>query len=493
MKVIKKIAAIMFALVMVISMGANVSAVTNSGSQEDNNVGSITIRNPINGHDYKLYRILELASYSYEDDNKENGNYSYQLREGPWTKFINETAVPNGYVKVENGYVQKGANSTDADYAEFAKLAIQYAKTNNIEADYTSLNTSTEPVTITGMKLGFYAVDSSVGALCGLTTADSTVTIDEKNEEPTVTKEVKYHNGTYGASTNAAIGDTVNFKITITAKKGAENYVLHDEMDKGLTLTKETIKVLKNGTALATDNYDITYNDKLSADCSNCSFHISFTDTNLQENDQIIVEYEATLNKDAVIGHGQGNQNKAKLTYGDNKSTVKDETWTSTYSLPVFKYTKDGETENGLASAEFELTKDNQKVLFVKKATDGDYDVYRVATAEDTDKLDKIITSSTGKFKIEGLFGTYELKEIKAPKGYNKLTEAKKIEIGEGGSVKIDNQDSYNIGDVKVLNQSGTILPSTGGMGTTVFYIAGALLVLISGVVLIAKKRTDSK
>lgn len=343
------------------------------------------------------------------------------------------------------------------------------------------------------MKLGFYAVDSSVGALCGLTTADSTVTIDEKNEEPTVTKEVKYHNGTYGASTNAAIGDTVNFKITITAKKGAENYVLHDEMDKGLTLTKETIKVLKNGTALATDNYDITYNDKLSADCSNCSFHISFTDTNLQENDQIIVEYEATLNKDAVIGHGQGNQNKAKLTYGDNKSTVKDETWTSTYSLPVFKYTKDGETENGLASAEFELTKDNQKVLFVKKATDGDYDVYRVATAEDTDKLDKIITSSTGKFKIEGLFGTYELKEIKAPKGYNKLTEAKKIEIGEGGSVKIDNQDSYNIGDVKVLNQSGTILPSTGGMGTTVFYIAGALLVLISGVVLIAKKRTDSK
>lgn len=264
-------------------------------------------------------------------------------------------------------------------------------------------------------------------------------------------------------------------------------------MDKGLTLTKETIKVLKNGTALATDNYDITYNDKLSADCSNCSFHISFTDTNLQENDQIIVEYEATLNKDAVIGHGQGNQNKAKLTYGDNKSTVKDETWTSTYSLPVFKYTKDGETENGLASAEFELTKDNQKVLFVKKATDGDYDVYRVATAEDTDKLDKIITSSTGKFKIEGLFGTYELKEIKAPKGYNKLTEAKKIEIGEGGSVKIDNQDSYNIGDVKVLNQSGTILPSTGGMGTTVFYIAGALLVLISGVVLIAKKRIDSK
>lgn len=494
MKVIKKITAIMFALVMVISMGTNVSAATNSGSQVDKDYGTIIINNPKKDHDYKLYRILELESYSYENSDKNNGHYSYRLREGLWTAFINDTAVPKGYVKVDaNGFVQKGAKSTEADYAEFAKLAIQYAKDNNISADRKVHADSTDSVTCDNMQLGFYAVDSTVGALCGLTTADSTVTIDEKNEEPTVTKEVKYHNGSYGEATSAAIGDTVNFKITITAKKGAENYVLHDVMDKGLTLTAGTIKVSRNETLLSQDNYAITYDNKLSGDTSNCSFHISFTDINLQENDQIIVEYEAKLNKDAVIGYGQGNQNKAKLTYGDNKSTVEAETWTSTYSLPVFKYTEESENKKGLSNAEFELTKDGQKVLFVKKDTVGDYDVYRVAVEDDTNKLDKIVTPSTGKFKIEGLFGTYELKETKAPKGYNKLTKAMKIEIGEGGTVKIDNKEEFNIGDVMVLNNTGSILPSTGGMGTTIFYIAGALLVLISGVVLIAKKRTDSK
>ena len=113
----------------------------------------------------------------------------------------------------------------------------------------------------------------------------------------------------------------------------------------------------------------------------------------------------------------------------------------------------------------------------------------------DSDKVTEITTTDTGKFNITGLKpGIYYLKEIAAPKGYNLLAAPTKVEVTSEGKIKVDNGTKMvETGEVKVLNKSGSILPSTGGMGTTIFYIAGALLVLISGVVLIAKKRTDSK
>lgn len=112
------------------------------------------------------------------------------------------------------------------------------------------------------------------------------------------------------------------------------------------------------------------------------------------------------------------------------------------------------------------------------------------------------MTTDAGSFSIQGLKpGNYWLEETAAPKGYNKLAKRIKIAIGQYGGVTIDG--TYNANGtvtggelkttVEVENKSGSILPSTGGIGTTIFYIAGAFLVLISGVVLIAKKRTDSK
>ena len=113
----------------------------------------------------------------------------------------------------------------------------------------------------------------------------------------------------------------------------------------------------------------------------------------------------------------------------------------------------------------------------------------------DSDKVTEITTTDTGKFNITGLKpGTYYLKEIAAPKGYNLLAAPTKVEVTSEGKIKVDNgTEMVETDEVKVLNKSGSLLPFTGGMGTTVFYIAGAFLVLISGVVLIAKKRTDSK
>lgn len=102
----------------------------------------------------------------------------------------------------------------------------------------------------------------------------------------------------------------------------------------------------------------------------------------------------------------------------------------------------------------------------------------------------QITTTADGKFKIYGLDAdTYYLKEVTQPAGYNKLKDPITIKINDEGNIYVNGVSEANIGDVKVLNNTGSILPSTGGMGTTLFYIFGAILVIGSGVVLITKKR----
>lgn len=510
MKLIKKIAAIMFAFMMVFSLSTNVNAVTTSGSTQDNNTGTIKITNPKEGHTYKLYRILELDSFSYEDDSKVTGNYSYRLRtdaEGvKWKKFIEEDAKNAGYVSIDtNGYVTKGSKSSDADYADFAKAAIKYAIANGITPDKKETANNTNPLEITGLRLGFYAVDSSVGALCGLTTADSTTEIQEKNEVPTITKKVNnkasFETG-WSSRSFANIGDEIEFKTTLTVQTGAENYILHDILDKGFTLNQDSIKVTKNdGTELRKKtDYTLTFGNNKGSDTTPCSFHITFESpfyTGLNPGDQYIITYTAILNKDAYIGHNQtdnsGNKNTTWLTYGDSQ-TPNETTNTYTYQIPVFKFTGQGSDEKGLSGATFELSKDKegtQKVSFVQLKAEGEYDVYRVATAEETG-VNSITTNSSGKFKLVGLSDTYYLTETKAPKGYNKLTKPLTIYVSEHNMIRVDG-GSLQSSDVKVKNESGSLLPSTGGMGTTLIYLIGGALVLGSGFVLANKKRAKAK
>ena len=510
MKLIKKIAAIMFAFMMVFSLSTNVNAVTTSGSTQDHNTGTIKITNPKEGHTYKLYRILELDSFSYEDDSKVTGNYSYRLRTdadgAKWKKFIEEDAKDAGYVKVDtNGYVTKGSKSSDADYADFAKAAIKYAIANGITPDKKETANNTNPLEITGLRLGFYAVDSSVGALCGLTTADSTTEIQEKNEVPTITKKVNnkasFETG-WSSRSFANIGDEIEFKTTLTVQTGAENYILHDILDKGFTLNQDSIKVTKNdGTELRKDtDYTLTFGNNKGSDTTPCSFHITFESpfyTGLNPGDQYIITYTAILNKDAYIGHNQtdnsGNKNTTWLTYGDSQ-TPNETTNTYTYQIPVFKFTGQGSDEKGLSGATFELSKDKegtQKVSFVQLKAEGEYDVYRVATAEETG-VNSITTNSNGKFKLVGLSDTYYLTETKAPKGYNKLTKPLEIYVSEQNSIRVDGGLPQS-GDVKVVNEHGSLLPSTGGMGTTLIYLIGGALVLGSGFVLVNKKRAKAK
>lgn len=487
MKLIKKIAAIMFAFMMVVSMSCNVKAEDTEGvyGQKD---GSITITGALQGQTYTIYEMLKLESFS-------GTNYSYKIADG-WENFFREGAEGAAYMKKdENGYMSFIAGKDGApDRREFAQKALVYAKkTTGINTKSESTKENETTVTFNGLNLGYYLVGSTTGTLCGLDTTNKHVDIEEKNGVPSVEKKI-VQNNTDVESNFANIGETINFKTTITAQKGAQSYVLHDTMDKGLTFNNN-VKVKISGKTedlIQDQDYKLITNptDKT------CAFEIKFMDTFLNAingETKIEVTYSATLNADAEIHIG--NNNTTYLTYGNNNKSNTSETHTVTYEIKVLKYTKNLTTP--LPNAKFSLydaeTNGNTYKLVQKTGTTN----YRLAMTDEAG-ITEITTTNTGMFSIQGLKpGTYWLEETAAPKGYNKLAKRIKVEINNGGNLIVDNNDrgenNLPINQVNVENKTGTVLPSTGGAGTTMIYLIGGALVLGSGVVLVTKRRVKGK
>ena len=489
MKHVKKLASVLLALVMALALTATAFAAGETGS--------ITINDAVKDQTYTIYQILDLESY-----NASANAYAYKATTA-WNTFINSDAIKGTYVEVDTqGYVTWVES---ADAAAFAKLAQKYAKDNSI-GNQGSVTATTTTVSFTNLKLGYYLVDTTLGTLCSLDTTNPNVVMEEKNEVPTNVKTVEEDStGKYGQKNDADIGQTVIFKSTITAQPGAENYVFHDTMSAGLTLNKASIKV--NGVAVtdgqgndvAGDNYTVSYPSGDGSD--GCTFEIAFAQSYLDTitaATTITITYSATLNENAVIA-GAGNPNTSKLSYGDkgdashtpSGTTPPSETVTYTWDVDVFKYTKDGETEKALADAKFTLSKNadgSNPIALVSKGNN----VYRVAKTGETDTVTEITTDATGKFTIKGLDAdTYYLTETKAPAGYNKLAGPVTIVIGENGVVNGTTEAPQGVDEVKVLNQSGAELPSTGGIGTTIFYVLGGVLVVGAAVLLVTKKRME--
>ena len=470
MKLIKKIAAIMFAFMMVVSMSCNVKAA---------GTGKITI-NPANpNEEYNVYRILKLESYD-----ETSKLYSYTKTGDKWDGFI-KSAVDEGYLTTNShGYVTFSATkNTDADVREFAKKALSYAKENHVTATQTvRTGVNDTSATVEGLELGYYLVGSSMGSLCSLDTTHPEAIIKDKNEKPTVEKKI-VEGSQLKENNSANIGDVVNFKTTITAQAGAKKYILHDTMYNSLTFNKDVV-VTYNGKTL---NNPVDYTVATPGD-DGCTFDVTFKDSFLNRlgaNDKIEVTYSATVNDNAVVKNPM--KNTTHLTYGDKTTeTNKPETTTKTFGIPVFKYTGDN---TALEGAKFILStdpqcKDDSQTLKFKINNDNKY-------RYDTTGTTTLESLSTGHIDIEGLkAGTYYLKETAAPEGYNVLKDIQTIEITEGGEVKL-NGEICN--EVKVKNNAGTLLPSTGGMGTTMIYLVGAVLVLGSGIVLASKRRANSK
>lgn len=486
MKLIKKIAAIMFAFMMVVSMSCNVKA--NEGASPET-TGTLTINKVKEKQTYKLYKILDLESFSGD-------NYSYKVTAG-WEEFFS-TGEGKYYISInENNYAYWNTNEDAATYSAFAQKALVYA-TNKKITPVETFTTTTGQTTITkdSLDLGYYLLDSSVGTLCSLSSSQPNVTIDEKNDVPSVEKGVSNtQNGTFDTSSTASIGDTVYFKTTITAQPGAQNYVLHDKMTYGLTFNNK-VEVKKGESPVATSYYTL----KTSDFNDDCTFEIVFGQTfcdDLQKDEKITVTYSATLNENAVIA-GEGNKNETWLKYGENNNleTTHPTTDTKTFEMHVFKFYKDkknSDKETGLADAVFTLSKKSDGTEPIKLTkTNENSNIYKV---NNNGTITDITTPGDGKFTIQGLgAGTYYLTEIKQPDGYNKLAKSVKVEIDVNGAITVDGKLITGVDKlVKVENKTGTVLPSTGGAGTTMIYLVGAVLVLGSGVVLATKRRVKNK
>lgn len=464
MKKFHRIASFMLAITMILAL-----SVTAFAAAPKNN-GKITIKNPVKDQTYSIYRIFDLESY-----NEQSGAYSYKVNDvwGDWAKNQTEYVTVN-----KQGYVTW---VEDADPQEFAKLALAHAKKNSI-ADDGQLTAADVSVVFENLPLGYYLVDSSLGALCGLDTTHTDAIIKEKNSAPTIDKLVQEDSDSnWGKENDADIGQTVNFKTTVHAKKGAENYVVHDKMSDGLTLNPESIQI--DGLTRDKD-----YTVKTEGLNDGCTFEITFTKDYLNTitaDTNIVITYSAVLNKDAVIAD-EVNTNDTKLTYGDSSETEWIQTKTKTYR---FQLVKTDNKNNVLDGAEFELYNANDEKIALVDLGEG---IYRVATAEE--QAGEGFTSAVikaGQATIKGLDGgtTYYLQETKAPDGYNKLDHRVEVTIDKANLDANVADNVWNGGGVQVINQTGSVLPETGGMGTTLFYVVGGILVVAAVVLLVTKKR----
>ena len=480
----KKIASLLLALAMVLAI-----TVTASAAQEGSLTGgSITINDAVPGETYNIYQLLYLESY-----NADTNAYSYKANSA-WESWLK---TQTAYVSFDDqGYVTWVEN---ADPAAFAKLAQAQAAT--MTADGTAVAPAAaegktySTVTFSDLKLGYYLVDTSLGALCSLDTTNPNAVMEEKNEVPTIDKQVKEDStGSWGDENTAQIGDTVEFETTIHAKKGAQNYVLHDKMSEGLTLNPESISVKVGETALTSGTDYTVVTSGLTDDCD---FHIVFTQAYLDgisANTDIVVSYTAVLNDKAVIST-DANTNMTKLGYGDKSETQWDETKTYTFKFDVVKTDSDKKLLTGAKFELYDAQTGGNKIALVKES-DG---VYRVATDAEKnaeDFVSAVIEAGTATVKGLDADTTYWLEEIEAPAGYNKLPERVEVAIVGGNlSTTFEGTGVYEdtMGGVQITNKSGTELPSTGGMGTTIFYVIGSILVVAAGVLLVTRKRMSDK
>lgn len=447
--------------------------------------GSITVDNAVNGKTYTIYRIFDLNSHS--NDYKAI-NYKVSTK---WADFFKTGAKGLDYVTIDGqGYVtwKDGASAAD-----FAAAAIAFAEAKGIANDGQK-KAAGNTLTFTGLDLGYYLVKSDLGALCSLDTTMPNVTIKEKNGVPTVDKKVQ-EGENWGKTNDANIGDTVNFETTINVIDGQpKNYVLHDKMSDGLTLDATSVKVYRNGTVLTTGYTLVTdAEDK-------CTFEIRFADGTLVANDVVKVTYSALLNEKAVIA-GAGNPNETKLSYTDTNNesheTVPSVTHTYTWQVDVYKYTTKDKNETPLAGAQFVLYKTVNNVKYYAVVDDNNkitgWTTEGVKPDENADEsktyASVFTTPASGKFTITGLDSdTYYLEEIVAPAGYNMLKDPITVTVKDDGTVTYGNNITATP-DVKVLNQTGTELPSTGGIGTTIFYVLGGVLMAGAFVMLVVRKR----
>ena len=501
MKKMKKIMALVVAMVMVFAM-------TVTGFAESTTY-SITINNSATGHTYEAYQIFT---------GDLSGTTLSNIVWGSGVSEAGQTALGDAAAKAET-------LKMEADAKAFAKEVAPYLTTAAGSA-----NTVTDgKYVISGLDAGYYLVKDKDGSLTGendsyteyIIKVVSNTTATPKSDIPTVQKKVKdINNSTDDAMTDWQdsadhdIGDSVPFQLKATLANNVSSYttykvVFHDTQSKGLTYNNDA-KVYIDGTE--TNGFTVT--STINAD-GTTTMTVSCDDVKALgagNSSVITVEYTATLNNNAVLGSA-GNPNEVYLEYSNNPNksesgnnetgnTPKDVVIVFTYKTIINKITKNpnydpkvegSEEYISLTGAEFTLEKYNKE----------------------TDKWEAITVVKNDEgttFTFSGLDdGNYRLTETKTPAGYNSIDPIEFTVTAEHdvlsdnpaltslsgnattGELTFTSNTTEGSLSADVVNKSGSTLPETGGIGTTIFYVVGAILVLGAGLLLITKRRMNAQ
>ena len=452
----RKILAILLAVVLVLALSVSAFAAKND---------SITVNNVKPGETYAIYKLFDLSV----NDEESPSAYRYTVNSA-WSDFFT-TGAGKDYVTIDaQGYVVE-----ISDAAALAKAAAAAAPAPTDANKQVAGNDATS-VVFTGLDDGYWLITSTLGtvAMTETTPDDSAVTVNEKNPEDTIEKQVKEDNNGWGKTNDAQIGDVVSFEADATLLPNTRNVKVHDTMDEGLTYN--------NDVAIAGLTEDVEYTVTKEG---NDTFTIVFDDNYLATitaETTLTISYTATVNEKAIVKDESGvaivaQNNTTSITFGD-KQSAESETTTTTHSFSVFKHAKNSMTH--LADAVFSLKKAGVVVNLVKL----DDNNYRVAMDGENGAVATFTTVAGGNIVIWGVDADsdYTLEEITPPAGYNKLATEKEFVVSADNNTVVD-----------IENNTGSELPGTGGIGTTIFYIVGGILVVGAAVVLISKKRMNTE
>ena len=448
----------------------------------------ITVTNSVKGETYNVYKIFDVTE---AEGATEQSGYAYTITDTDAADDWYETV--KAYADVaDNGLTLTPTTTEDVynvsvsdafDPADFAATLSGAMAGKTVTASGTG---NGEALTITVEQTGYYFVDTSLGSLCSLLTSDQSVELVEKNDVPDIEKTAQV--------TSASVGDTIPFQITVTNGVGLDNTItVTDTMNDALDFNND-IKVYLgsvadgNIVAMGADTYSVSYPTEEDEFTFKVVFAADYVKS-LESNSILYITYSAVVNENGIVDTPM---NAAYMEYS-NQTIVPEtpEIKVENYSFDLVKTTDDGTV---LSGATFELYKGEEKLVLTYDETNH---VYRIATAEEQEAEGfEAAVITAGQATVAGLAnGTYYLQEVGAPEGYNLLTNRVKVVIDSQDIDAVDtNVDSKYVaadGDtgIIVINESGAILPGTGGMGTTIFYVVGGTLVVAAAVLLITKKR----
>ena len=514
MKRMKKIMAVLLAAIMTMAMAVTAFAVEGASGTNTLTVNVKDGQN-LNGQTINLYKLFDVT----ESGTTESKNYAYTVNETYKKTLatvlnIAETSKDEDFAAA----VTKLGSDNATGVQNFANTFTTKALEEKLAATATSGKITEEnktSYTFNNLAAGYYLVYVTGGKeiQSSLVTVDATTdTVNLKTEAPSIEKTAD--------KTTVNIGDVVTYTVkgSIPDTTGYDEYVykIHDELTNGLdfvndangaalgadaTTVNVTVAFTDNsltagGTTPTTATLDTANNRKMSLDLS-----AWVRDNQTNKGKEFTVTYYAKVNANAVVIE----KNNAQLEYGNNpKETTKttpSEAKTPTYPLDILKKEKTSEKE--LAGAKFSLytTEADAKAgtnAITVSGSDGKY----VVDPTSKNTVFESVASIEGKdynLHVNGLAaGSYWLVETEAPAGYNKLTAPIKIEITKSADTEVNNWTISKDGTVEtdkiidIENSTGSLLPSTGGMGTIIFAVIAAILVLGVAVSFIRDKRKNA-